>query len=227
MSITATHAPVRVSPSFREKIWGSTRLAPWFPDSQKNIGEVWFDLQDESFPILTKFIFTSERLSVQVHPNDEYAGKHENSRGKTEMWYILRADPGAQVAVGLREAISPERLAQARRAVKSSSCSTGWTCSPVIAFLPQPGRFMRSGEGSRSSRCSSIGCHLPPLRLRAPAGVASRTGCRSQRARPVSTAVAARRLSRLVSLFRHTGTGDGFTHALSARDAAAPPADRD
>ena len=71
--------------------------------------------QDESFPILTKFIFTSERLSVQVHPNDEYAGKRENSRGKTEMWYILRADPGAQVAVGLHEAISPERLAQASK----------------------------------------------------------------------------------------------------------------
>ena len=113
MSLTATHAPARVSPSFREKIWGSTRLAPWFPDSQKKIGEVWFDLQDESLPILTKFIFTTERLSVQVHPNDEYAGQHENSRGKTEMWYILRADPGAQVAVGLREAVSPERLRQA------------------------------------------------------------------------------------------------------------------
>src|SRR5690349_23750350 len=42
------------------------------------------------FPYTTLF---RSRLSVQVHPNDEYAGEHENSRGKTEMWYILRADP--------------------------------------------------------------------------------------------------------------------------------------
>ena len=37
---------------------------------------------------------------MQVHPDDDYAAKHENSRGKTEMWHILRAEPGAQVALG-------------------------------------------------------------------------------------------------------------------------------
>ncbi len=109
----ATHAPTRVTPSFREKVWGSMCLAPWFDNTREKIGEVWFDLQSPDFPILTKFLFTSDRLSVQVHPNDEYASVHENSRGKTEMWYILRADPGAQIALGLRESITRERLRDA------------------------------------------------------------------------------------------------------------------
>jgi mannose-6-phosphate isomerase len=49
-------------------------------------------------------------LSVQVHPDDAYAGPNESCRGKTEMWHILRADPGAQIAIGLREPITPARL---------------------------------------------------------------------------------------------------------------------
>lgn len=96
---------------FHEKIWGSTRLSPWYPDSQNKIGEVWFE-SDDNLPLLVKFLFTEERLSVQVHPNDEYAAQHENgSRGKTEMWHILRADDGAPgVAVGLTERLAPERV---------------------------------------------------------------------------------------------------------------------
>jgi mannose-6-phosphate isomerase len=113
MSVAVTHAPTRVKPSFREKVWGSTRLSPWFEDSDSKIGEVWFDLDSPDFPILTKFIFTTERLSVQVHPADDYAARYENSFGKTEMWYILRADPGAQIALGLRRDLSREQLRQA------------------------------------------------------------------------------------------------------------------
>ena len=63
--------------------------------------------------MLVKFVFTSDRLSVQVHPNDQFAGLHENSRGKTEMWYVMRADPGARIAIGFRESISRERLREA------------------------------------------------------------------------------------------------------------------
>ena len=100
-------APLRMS--FHEKVWGSTRLAPWFPDSDRKIGEVWYE-SERQLPVLVKLLFTSERLSVQVHPNDEYAARNENSRGKTEMWHVLRADPGAGVAVGLTETVSRERL---------------------------------------------------------------------------------------------------------------------
>ena len=58
---------------------------------------------DELFPLLTKLIDAQDVLSVQVHPNDAFARQHENSRGKTEMWYILAAKPGARIAAGFRE----------------------------------------------------------------------------------------------------------------------------
>lgn len=102
--------PRRLPARFLEKVWGATDLLPWFPPSDKKIGEVWFEAD---LPLLVKFVFTSDRLSVQVHPNDEFARAHENSRGKTEMWYIMRADPGARLAIGFRESISRERLREA------------------------------------------------------------------------------------------------------------------
>jgi mannose-6-phosphate isomerase len=104
--------PTRLPPTFHEKIWGSTELEPWFPRAAKKIGEVWFPPPVE-LPILVKFLFTSARLSVQVHPNDDYARVHENSAGKTEMWHILRAEPGAEIALGFREPITRERLRNA------------------------------------------------------------------------------------------------------------------
>jgi mannose-6-phosphate isomerase len=109
-SSSGSNKPVRLAESFKEKVWGSTRLSPWYPDSDRKIGEVWFEAD---LPLLIKFIFTTERLSVQVHPNDDFAARYENSRGKTEMWHILRADPGAQIALGFREAITKERLREA------------------------------------------------------------------------------------------------------------------
>jgi mannose-6-phosphate isomerase len=99
--------PVRLPAVFKEKIWGALDLAPWYPDPGKKIGEVWFEAD---LPVLVKFVFTSDRLSVQVHPDDAFAAAHEKSRGKTEMWYVLRADPGAQLALGFREPITRERL---------------------------------------------------------------------------------------------------------------------
>jgi mannose-6-phosphate isomerase len=104
--------PVRLEPTFYPKIWGATDLRPWFPPAREKIGEVWFTPPPE-VPILVKFLFTSARLSVQVHPNDEYARRHENSAGKTEMWHILRADPPGEIALGFREPLTRERLCEA------------------------------------------------------------------------------------------------------------------
>ena len=61
-------------------------------------------------PLLVKMLFTTERLSVQVHPDDDYAEKHHRSLGKTEAWYVVEAEPNAEVAMGFREHLSPERL---------------------------------------------------------------------------------------------------------------------
>lgn len=102
--------PVRLTPSLREKVWGKTRLSPWFPDSSAPIGEAWY-LADRELPLLVKLIFTSERLSVQLHPDDGENGP----RGKTEMWHILEAEPGAAIALGFRERITRDRLRESAR----------------------------------------------------------------------------------------------------------------
>ncbi len=103
MSVPPRKLPVSLHP----KVWGSRNLAPWYPTPLQPIGEVWFEAD---LPLLVKFIFTSARLSVQVHPGNE-----GERRGKTEMWHILRADPGAQIASGFRESLTPERLREAAR----------------------------------------------------------------------------------------------------------------
>jgi mannose-6-phosphate isomerase len=103
-------AAVRLTPSLREKVWGRTSLSPWFPDAETPIGEAWY-LADRELPLLVKLILTSERLSVQVHPDDGEDGP----RGKTEMWHILAAEPGATIALGFREPVTRERLVESAR----------------------------------------------------------------------------------------------------------------
>lgn len=65
------------------------------------------------FPVLVKFIDAQDKLSVQVHPADEYALEHENSLGKTEMWYIVDADEGAGIYLGFKEDITKEQFEKA------------------------------------------------------------------------------------------------------------------
>lgn len=60
------------------------------------------------FPILTKFIDAKDNLSVQVHPSNTYALEHENQYGKTEMWYVLEAQPGAFLYYGFQHTITQE-----------------------------------------------------------------------------------------------------------------------
>jgi mannose-6-phosphate isomerase len=98
-----------------EKVWGSPETEPWYRNPERRkIGEIWFAASD-SVPLLVKLLFTSDNLSVQVHPGDAYAREHHNSCGKTEMWHILRAEPEARIALGLREPVTPVRLREAAR----------------------------------------------------------------------------------------------------------------
>ena len=64
----------------------------------------------EEFPLLIKFIDAKSDLSVQVHPDDEYAKKYENSYGKTEAWYILDCDEGAQLIYGFNKELTREEF---------------------------------------------------------------------------------------------------------------------
>jgi len=70
---------------------------------------------DNRFPLLVKFLFPCDKLSVQVHPDDEQARKSGQPCGKTECWYVLRANPGAQVALGLKAGVTLAEFEQAIR----------------------------------------------------------------------------------------------------------------
>ncbi len=95
--------PVRLASEALEKVWGSPHTEPWFQNSSKqNIGEIWFQASDR-LPLLVKLLFTEDNLSVQDHPDDTYARAHHQLRGKTEMWHVLRAEPGAGVWLGLKD----------------------------------------------------------------------------------------------------------------------------
>ncbi|HKT46109.1 MAG TPA: type I phosphomannose isomerase catalytic subunit [Candidatus Acidoferrales bacterium] len=68
------------------------------------------------FPLLVKFIFPMDKLSIQVHPDDAYAAAHEKAaggRGKTEMWHAVSAEPGAQVLLGLKPGVNKETFLEA------------------------------------------------------------------------------------------------------------------
>lgn len=103
----------KLAPHILEKDWGATTTSPWLENKEgRNVGEIWFADRSVS-PLLVKFLFTSDRLSIQVHPDDAYAQAHGEERGKTEMWHILDARPGSTVAIGLRETASGERVREA------------------------------------------------------------------------------------------------------------------
>jgi mannose-6-phosphate isomerase len=65
------------------------------------------------FPLLTKFLFPADKLSVQVHPDDATAQRFGEPWGKTECWYVAHARPGAQIALGLKSGVTKEHLEQA------------------------------------------------------------------------------------------------------------------
>ncbi len=97
------------------KPWGSTDLRPWhgYHDSKAAIGEIWFERADTAAPspaLLLKLIFTSEPLSIQVHPPDALARALGLAHGKCEAWYVLSATADARVAVGLNHRLTPAQL---------------------------------------------------------------------------------------------------------------------
>ena len=73
-------------------------------------GEHWWVLAAAEFPLLVKLLFPNEKLSVQVHPDDAMAQAMGQPRGKTECWYVLEAEPGATIALGLREGVTAEAV---------------------------------------------------------------------------------------------------------------------
>ena len=89
--------------------WGLDVLpAPFVSPPGERIGEVWFTPPAELDALLIKYLFTSEKLSVQVHPTDAQAPPGQ--RGKEECWLVLAAEPGATLAIGFKAPLGPEAM---------------------------------------------------------------------------------------------------------------------
>jgi mannose-6-phosphate isomerase len=97
-----------------ERVWGRRDLPPGFPRPQTDgpIGEIWFEPTDDA-ELLVKYLFTSERLSIQVHPDDAAARARGYPRGKDEAWFVIDAEPGAVIGLGLTRQVSREQVRQA------------------------------------------------------------------------------------------------------------------
>lgn len=97
-----------------EKPWGRHDLGAPFgdvPPGGEPVGEIWFAEEAGGAPeLLVKYLFTSERLSIQVHPDDDAARAAGYPRGKSEAWLILEAEPHATIGIGMREVLSRDEL---------------------------------------------------------------------------------------------------------------------
>ena len=127
---------MKLARRYVEKPWGRTGLPPRFgARPEQRIGELWFTGGGE-LPLLAKYIFTSERLSIQVHPPE-----------KTECWYVLDAEPGATIGLGLTRDLSSDEL---RASAQDGSIEQLVAWRPVRAgdfFLVLPGTIHAIGGG--------------------------------------------------------------------------------
>lgn len=126
-----------------EKPWGRHRLWPGFEGFERDapVGEIWF--QDESegeAELLVKYLFTSEKLSIQVHPDDREAQARGYRRGKDEAWLVLSAEPDSTIALGPKKPLEPDQL---RRSARDGSIVELLDWRPVRA-----GDFIYSPAGT-------------------------------------------------------------------------------
>lgn len=115
-----------------EKPWGRCALWGDFANpgaGEGPVGEIWFqDDEDPEAELLVKYLFTSERLSIQVHPDDAAARAAGHPRGKDEAWVVLDAAPESAIAIGTRSSVDHARL---RAAAEDGSIETLMDWRPV------------------------------------------------------------------------------------------------
>jgi mannose-6-phosphate isomerase len=124
-----------------ERVWGRTDVPAGFPrlGAGVPVGEIWFEAPADA-PLLVKYLFTAERLSIQVHPDDEAARARGYRRGKDEAWYILDAEPDARIGLGLTRTVSRDAL---KAAALDGSIETLLDWRPVT-----PGELLYSPAGT-------------------------------------------------------------------------------
>ncbi|MFN4114840.1 MAG: class I mannose-6-phosphate isomerase, partial [Sphingomonadaceae bacterium] len=129
-----------------EKVWGRDVLpAPFAAPDGLRIGEIWFAPPPEMPQVLVKYLFTSEKLSVQVHPSDANALPGE--AGKDECWLVLDAEPDARLAIGFARAVTPAQMAAAAADGSIESLLTWHPARPGDLFYLPAGTVHAIGPG--------------------------------------------------------------------------------
>jgi mannose-6-phosphate isomerase len=100
------------------------------------------------FPLLVKFLFPQEKLSVQVHPDDDAAKRVGEPCGKTECWYVLDAKPGAKIGLGLKPGVSKSDFEQAIRDVRAEELLNWIEVKPGEMYYVEAGTVHAIGPGS-------------------------------------------------------------------------------
>ncbi len=106
--------------------------------------------RSEEFPLLIKFIFPQDKLSIQVHPGDAYAAEHERAaggRGKTEMWHAVSAEAGARVLLGLKPGTNKENFLEALAAQTIQDLFESWPVRAGDTFFVPAGTPHTIGPG--------------------------------------------------------------------------------
>lgn len=103
---------MKLHPCIVEKPWGRCDVPAAFGEvAGRRIGEVWYEARGtEVLPILVKWLFTSEKLSIQVHPNDVQARQRGLTSGKEECWFVVSAAPGALLGIGTKRPLNADAL---------------------------------------------------------------------------------------------------------------------
>lgn len=113
---------------------------------QELLGDVVRDLS--RFPLLIKFVFPKDKLSVQVHPDDETAAQIGQPCGKTECWYVLAAEPGAQIGLGLKPGTTKSRVERAIRETKMEELLNWIHLNPGDMIYVEAGTVHTIGPGA-------------------------------------------------------------------------------
>ncbi|MBR6184039.1 MAG: class I mannose-6-phosphate isomerase [Bacteroidales bacterium] len=113
------------------------------PEAGKKITDIYPGL----FPLLIKFIDTKQDLSVQVHPDDKLAMARYGLNGKTEMWYVIDAAPGASLMSGLKEQITPDDYVRLVEEDRITDVLARHAVSPGDVFFLPAGRIHAIGGG--------------------------------------------------------------------------------
>jgi len=104
--------------------------------------------QDDRFPLLVKFLFPQEKLSVQVHPDDEGAKRVGEPCGKTECWYVLHAKPGAKIGLGLKPGVTKEEFERGIRDVRAEELLNWIDVRAGELYYVEAGTVHAIGPGS-------------------------------------------------------------------------------